>query len=1211
MGARSRRILWAVVAAFGLSLAVGINNMLSLDRAVEERMVVDVNYAGNQLATELARLQAALALLLAGRIEQEGAHARVMRRLDLYMSRLNLMSEGGVHAFLVRAGLEDELERVVMDSRSFDLILLGTDDLTKHEARIDAALQRVNALLPIVQGLVGLITQAEMRRVAGYVEQRARAIDALGLSFGGLVLTALGLILSLNASHKRAHRLFEAARAAQAEADDSRRQLLNAIEAIPDGFALYDHNDRLRLFNERYRELFARCEDILEVGVSFAELMRTALERGVFREAPEDPDSWVARELARHHHPHHREERQIGDGRWIRMVDSRTRDGQIVCVRTDISALRDTQALLQRAEEIAGFGHWYIKTGWQQPILSKGLVAALGPSPDLAQRPVGWLLRHVHAEDRPALRRHVRGFSRHAGLQAIELRLVVDGETRYIHALTDAELDAEGRLRSLFGVVKDLTARRRMELALRESERRFRLVVQATHDGIWQYRGDDGSVRFSSAFKRLLGYGADELEDELEAWGRHVGGADWLRFRTELERCLSGDQRTIDIVLRCFSRRGSEIYVQCNGIREDEGPRGRPLIIGAVTDITRRRQWEEELKAAKDAAEQAVQTRTRFLAMISHEVRTPINGVTGMLEALLDMPLGRQQERFATIALDSARALRNVVDDVLDATRLEAGEFKLVSQPFRPHRTIFETAQLLTPHAAEGGVILSVVVDPASSREFMGDSARVSQIVLNYASNALKFTARGSVVIRVGIRKEERSLLTVAVSDTGQGIEPSKHDLLFRPFSQIDSSYRREFGGTGLGLAISKALVEQMGGRTGFDSEPGVGSRFWFEVPLVDGRSGPSLQADALSGHRIGVLHDEVGTCEALAEQLELLGAEVIAGDGQDLSSELASLDVCLVDEAVRDSLPRLPSPPRILPIGHGLHLEPSTSLGLPVDPEELVAVLGTRPAVALRGRRRGGTNDAALGCYRGRRALVAEDSRTNQLIVEAALSKHGMTVELVDNGRDAVERVRRQRFDFVLMDIAMPGMDGVEATRQIRTFSDIPIIGLTAHAFTSMLEGCIAVGMRACITKPFDRAELFDVIATVLPPSGEEDEPADAGGEPLILSPSSIEELRDEHGEEGVQRLIEVFLDEMAGRIAALDKALADGRRDLLRRDSHALKSAAGAFGARRLASLAAQLERHATCAEEGELERLCAALKEAAAATRAGFVESGLAVT
>ncbi|MEO5364813.1 MAG: ATP-binding protein [Magnetococcus sp. WYHC-3] len=660
------------------------------------------------------------------------------------------------------------------------------------------------------------------------------------------------------------------------------------------------------------------------------------------------------------------------------------------------------------------------------------------------------------------------------------------------------------------------------------------------------------------------------------------------------------------------------------------------LLLGTIITVFTARileRRETELRAARDAAEQASRAKSDFLANMSHEIRTPMNAIIGMSHLALMRSVDRRLTDYLDKIHQAGQSLLRIINDILDFSKIEVGRLELESIPFDIDEVLRTVSTLVSVRAHEKHLDLVLILDPEVPRRITGDPLRLNQVLLNLTGNAVKFTERGEVVIRVDSTpaENEQVLLTFSVADTGIGMTPEQMGHLFTAFSQADTSTTRQFGGTGLGLTISKRLVELMGSTIEVESLPGVGSRFRFslltrpeplqpapapaqaeipsEIPrerclLVLGRAGTSR--DTLVAQLTHMKYLTMVLDSASAPHVATLAstaAQPPAGVVWDQGFETAPPDATI--QSLR-ALLNQPELPFLLMHTHAQHGEFIARKEKPMR-----AVSLTKPTTAsdlfesleelLWGREHRKTRwDAAAMDYspltvglRGHQILLAEDNPVNQQVACELLELAGITVDVAENGAMAVAKATSNTYAAILMDVQMPEMDGYQATRMIRERMgpDLPIIAMTANAMSSDREKSLAAGMNDHVSKPVDPRQLFSVLARWLPPlslpATDAPTPPPAEETPLTLSGPLLptaEQLPGVDREAGLQRamgnvalylrLLESFRRDQQDVVTHIRQALQNGDRRTAERLAHTLKGLSGTIGAMTLRDLAQTVE-------------------------------------
>ena len=713
------------------------------------------------------------------------------------------------------------------------------------------------------------------------------------------------------------------------------------------------------------------------------------------------------------------------------------------------------------------------------------------------------------------------GIASHAGFKVEILNYGKSGNPYWLHIEVQPLHDEAGVFTGFMAIESDISERKAAEQQLQANEQR--LVALTTHaPGVFfqfEVAPDDGrSFAFLSAgFRNLFGFDPAEVLAQPARLYASVDGAHRERVYIHLEKAVAataGWSDTFPIhrpdgALRWINAR-STVSVRPDSTKVWFG------VLADITELQEARTAAEDLNArlaetaetarqAAARAEQANIAKSQFLAMMSHEIRTPMNGVIGMTSLLMDTPLTREQKEFAEIIRVSGESLLSLINDILDFSKIESGHMDLECEVFSIHECIESTLDLLAPRATQKGIDLLYEVAEGVPVEVRGDVTRVRQILVNLVGNALKFTDRGEIEISVRSDRVTREL-RFSVRDTGIGIPPEALGKLFRSFTQVDSSTTRKYGGTGLGLAISKRLAELMGGRMWVESTPGIGSVFFFTIAAEWIAPGPrAYVADSsagLRGKQLLVVDDNEPSrriLSTLARKWGLACTAVASGpEGLALVREGRRFDVAILDMQMpgMDGC-MLASELRRLPGSATLPLILLSSIGRPEAPQAnaLFAALLNKPAkpsqiFEVLGRILGVADiPSAADTFipmpsleqHSEHILLAEDNSVNQKVALHMLSRLGYRADVAGNGLEVLEACKNVTYDIVLMDVQMPEMDGMEATRRLKADPAHKIrpwiIALTANAMDGDAEHCRAAGMDDYLSKPIKKDDLASAL--------------------------------------------------------------------------------------------------------------------------------------
>jgi len=818
-----------------------------------------------------------------------------------------------------------------------------------------------------------------------------------------------------------------------------------------------------------------------------------------------------------------------------------------------------------------------------------------------------------------------------------EVRQLTDAFNRMANRLTEREAELS----------RQTLALRQLNLALEERVARRTAILTALFETLPYpifVKGED--TRFTACNQAYEAAFGVQREDFI---GKRVLDLDYLplaerqAFQTEDERIIASRgraQREIDIVYADTSKH-RVIYMITAFQLADGTPAG---MLGVLFDVTERHR--------------ANQAKSEFLANMSHEIRTPMNAIIGMTHLALATELDGRQRNYLSKIDAAARTLLRIVNDVLDFSKIEADKLSIEAVRFQLGDVLDNIASLLGQRAQEKGLELLFKMQPGLNGVLLGDPLRLGQVLLNLVSNAIKFTSAGEIVVDVRRVSQDgaRWVLGFGVRDTGIGLSLEQQGRLFQPFEQADSSTTRQFGGTGLGLAICKRLVELMSGSIQVESAPGVGSHFTFSIEVGsdpgDSQSRPAALLD-LTGKRVLVVDDNASAREILSELLQSLRFQVaVVPSGTRALTEIrlaidrgAPYDVVLLDwkmagldgiETARliqsDALLR-PLPKVVLMTAHGREdvLERSRDVELdgfllkPINPSTLFDALmaafadgGNRTAAYFRKSR-----GAVAPSFSGIRVLLAEDNEINQEVASELLQQAGFVVDIANNGQEVLDRIQFDAYALVLMDVQMPVMDGLDATRRLRAdprYAGLPIIAMTASVLPKDRADCIKAGMNDFVAKPIDVEAFFATLRRWLADAAESQ-----AGEGAVADASAVAEdpqagvsgldlpggLARAGGDRGLYlRLLRKFRRHHADDLNAIDAAWRRGERQAARDAAHALKGVSGNLSARALyaslAELEAAIDRHQDDDADAAMEQARQCMQELCAGLDALFAAS-----
>lgn len=766
----------------------------------------------------------------------------------------------------------------------------------------------------------------------------------------------------------------------------------------------------------------------------------------------------------------------------------------------------------------------------------------------------------------------------------------------------------------LIGRILDITERKQMELELRDSAQFLDAVIDAISDPIFVKDRNHRIVKANQAYCDYTGRTAEELVG--------LRASDFMAperaaiYEQQDEFVFTTQQPLVDEVAFIDKDGNRRYWLMKKNVLSL--PSGQEMLTITSLDTTIQKEAEENLRAAKEAAEVANRAKSTFLSTMTHELRTPMNGVLGMTSLLRDTPLSDEQLALVDTIRTSGDAMLTVINQILDFSKIEADKLDLEPTEFDLRQMVEETLDLIAPQATEKGLTLAYFIDEETPWRFIQDVGRLRQILTNLAGNAVKFTDTGEVIITVSTKhRDGQCALQFSVSDTGIGIPPDRLDTLFESFSQVDASITRRFGGTGLGLAISKRLCEALGGTMWVESTVDVGTSFHFTILATPVQN--AAEFGRLGGKKVLLLTENETMRRLITQYISLWSVALVThatfplvtDTGPEDEQQLTDFDAIILDWAIapgaREEIrslvqqEQIVSPMVILSMlgEHPLASTPSERITIVTKPvhmsalhDALVSLIhGQLPARQLITADKQPSTSLLTG--NPLHILLAEDNLVNQRVALGFLSKLGYHADVAGNGLEVIEAMARQEYDLIFMDVNMPEMDGLTATKTIRRQGDQSqpyIVAMTANAMSEDRKRCLDAGMDDYISKPLSIQELAMALERgekwlhrrKEPGMTKETDEADAsalvvgnGAEPVDpRTLQSIVELMGEGGEEMATELIRLYLKETPLLIECCREGIATKQMANIQRAAHTLRSSSAQIGAQRFAALAAEID-------------------------------------
>jgi len=766
---------------------------------------------------------------------------------------------------------------------------------------------------------------------------------------------------------------------------------------------------------------------------------------------------------------------------------------------------------------------------------------------------------------------------------------------------------------------------------LTRTEKKFRGIFENAVEGIFQMMPDGRFLDVNPAMARILGFDSQaDLLMEITDMAKQtfVIPDDLSKFRHVLAKNL----QVIDFETQLYQKSGHKIWCSISA-RAVFDKKGEVLIKGdllyyegTLLDISNRKE-RERAEQARNAAEMANQAKTDFLARMSHEIRTPMNAILGMAEILQKTLLSSEQKRYVDLFSSSGALLLNIINDILDFSKIEANQLSIESIAFDLVEVIENIGKTLSFKAHEKNLEFIIHIEPDVPRYVRGDPVRVQQVLMNLTGNAIKFTEKGAVMLKVVSDHKQMNSLLFSVEDTGIGIDPSYHDTIFDSFSQADTSTTRHYGGTGLGLAISKKLVALMKGELRFHSELNQGTCFYFTISFefVDKEEPSTRMIQKFVGKNVMIIENRIKSAKALEARLKYWHMHVDCFDRaqsalehMDHIQETSKPDLIFINQRLPDDDPfelrekimqRLNSKPLFIILFSSnnqiVKKQQAKQGGFDAFLNKPIMLADLDRAVDISTRDTQKENEKKLPkpnmlqCEKPLKILVVDDHLSNRKVIEMFLKNDPVTLDFAENGQVAVEKFESKSYDMIIMDMEMPVLNGLKATQQIRHIENhqnienpIPIIFLTAHALDEHQKQCFEVGGTACLTKPVKYQKLISTICEYNPETiTDESENHITGLDESDLLDMELDmegdmpDFSDIDVQSSMAELIPFFIESTQKDLEQIKTAMASSDLETVRRVGHSLKGSSGAYGQEDIGQMGASIETAALIGDKKEI--------------------------